>query len=75
MEHQLDTIRRVRAFIDQYNPACDLEVDGGINPVTRKRWWKPGPMCWWQAQRCTAHRTFHGPCLSPGRSVTARCPA
>ena len=37
MEHQLDTIRRVRAFIDQYNPACDLEVDGGINPVTAKK--------------------------------------
>ena len=37
LEHQLDTIRRVRAFIDQYNPACDLEVDGGINPVTAKK--------------------------------------
>ncbi len=37
MEHQLDTIRRVRALIDQYNPACDLEVDGGIDPVTAKK--------------------------------------
>ena len=37
MEHQLDTIRRVRALIDQINPACDLEVDGGINPVTAQK--------------------------------------
>lgn len=34
MEHQLDTIRQVRALIDQYNPACRLEVDGGISPKT-----------------------------------------
>jgi len=30
MESQLDTIREVRAIIDRYNPACELEVDGGI---------------------------------------------
>ena len=34
MESQLDTIRQVRALIDRYNPACDLEVDGGINART-----------------------------------------
>ena len=28
MESQLDTIRQVRAIIDRYNPACELEVDG-----------------------------------------------
>jgi len=27
MDSQLDTIRRVRAIIDRYNPACELEVD------------------------------------------------
>lgn len=31
---QLDTIREVRALIDRYHPACDLEVDGGITPRT-----------------------------------------
>lgn len=31
---QLDTIREVRALIEQYNPACELEVDGGINLET-----------------------------------------
>lgn len=36
MESQLDTIRAVRGFIEKYNPACDLEVDGGIDPVTAK---------------------------------------
>ena len=37
MEHQLDTIREVRAIIDKYHPECELEVDGGITPVTA-RW-------------------------------------
>lgn len=37
LEQQLSTIRRVRALIDQINPSCDLEVDGGINPVTAKK--------------------------------------
>ena len=37
MDSQLNTIRRVREIIDQYNPACDLEVDGGINPETAKQ--------------------------------------
>jgi ribulose-phosphate 3-epimerase len=37
MDSQLPVIRRVRELIDQYNPACDLEVDGGINPVTAKK--------------------------------------
>jgi len=34
MRDQLNTIRRVRALIDSYNPACELEVDGGISPQT-----------------------------------------
>lgn len=34
MESQLDTIREVRQIINQYNPACELEVDGGIKPAT-----------------------------------------
>ena len=34
IEDQLETIRRVRALIQQYNPACELEVDGGISPKT-----------------------------------------
>ncbi len=34
MRDQLDTIRRVRALIDSCNPACELEVDGGISPQT-----------------------------------------
>ena len=37
MPHQLDTVRRVRELIDRYNPACDLEVDGGINPETARQ--------------------------------------
>ena len=37
MEGQLETIRQVRALIDQLNPNCRLEVDGGINPETATR--------------------------------------
>ena len=36
MESQLDTIREVRALIDQYHPGCELEVDGGIDRSTAK---------------------------------------
>ena len=37
LERQLDTIGQVRRLIAQYNPACQLEVDGGINPVTARK--------------------------------------
>jgi ribulose-phosphate 3-epimerase len=30
----LDKIRRARQMIEQINPSCDLEVDGGIDPET-----------------------------------------
>ncbi len=31
---QLPKIRQIRSYIQQYNPACRLEVDGGISPKT-----------------------------------------
>ncbi len=34
MAQQMDTVRAVRALIDRHNPACRLEVDGGIDPDT-----------------------------------------
>ena len=34
MADQMDTVRQVRAIIEKYNPACELEVDGGISPKT-----------------------------------------
>ncbi len=36
MESQIPAIARMRELIDRYNPACDLEVDGGIYPDTAK---------------------------------------
>lgn len=42
MESQLDTIREVRSLIDRYNPACELEVDGGIGPGTAEQVIKAG---------------------------------
>lgn len=37
MERQLETIAQVREIIEQRNPKCLLEVDGGINPETAKK--------------------------------------
>lgn len=37
MADQLDTITQVRSLIRQHNPACRLEVDGGINSDTARR--------------------------------------
>lgn len=34
IEPQLDTIRRVRELIDRVNPACHLEIDGGVTTGT-----------------------------------------
>lgn len=34
MDSQMDTVRAVRQLIDQVNPDCRLEVDGGIDPST-----------------------------------------
>lgn len=34
MTDQLDKIRRIREMLNEVNPACDLEVDGGITPET-----------------------------------------
>jgi len=36
MQHQLETIRQVRRHIARFNPACDLQVDGGIDLHTAK---------------------------------------
>ena len=34
MDSQLETIRQVRAIINQYNPTCELQVDGGVAAKT-----------------------------------------
>ncbi len=34
MEDQLPKIRKIREYIHQHNPACHLEVDGGISAKT-----------------------------------------
>ena len=37
MADQLPKIEAIRRYIQQYQPACDLEVDGGINAQTAKQ--------------------------------------
>ena len=34
MHDQLPKIRQLRAMLDELNPDCDLEVDGGVDPTT-----------------------------------------
>ena len=34
---QPETIAAIRQYIDQYNPDCRLEVDGGIDPTTARQ--------------------------------------
>ena len=34
MHDMLPKIATIRGFIDEQNPACELEVDGGIDPET-----------------------------------------
>ena len=37
MADQLPKIAAIRRHIDQYNPDCRLEVDGGVDPVTARQ--------------------------------------
>ena len=37
MTDQLDKIAAIRKYINQHNPACHLQVDGGIDPQTAKQ--------------------------------------
>ena len=36
MADQMDKVRTLREWIDRRNPGCELEVDGGVDPVTCK---------------------------------------
>jgi len=37
MADQLPKITAIRRYIERYNPSCELEVDGGINPETARQ--------------------------------------
>ena len=52
-----DRIRRLRALIDELNPACELEVDGGIDLQTAPEAVAAGRRCWWRGRRCSRRRT------------------
>lgn len=36
MADLMPKLQAVRSYIDEKNPTCELEVDGGINPETAK---------------------------------------
>ena len=35
MADQMEKVSAIRKWIDERNPGCELEVDGGVDPVTR----------------------------------------
>ena len=36
MADMMPKVRAIRAYIDEKNPGCELEVDGGVNVQTAK---------------------------------------
>ena len=36
MADMMPKVRAIRAYIDEKNPGCELEVDGGVNAQTAK---------------------------------------
>ena len=36
MADMMPKLRQIRQWIDEKNPSCELEVDGGVDPVTCK---------------------------------------
>jgi ribulose-phosphate 3-epimerase len=36
MADMMPKVRQIRGYIDAMNPACELEVDGGVDPATAK---------------------------------------
>ena len=36
MGDMMPKVKAIRGYIDAQNPACELEVDGGINPETAR---------------------------------------
>ncbi len=45
IERSLEKLREARALIDARNPACDLEVDGGVGARTSRASSRPAPTC------------------------------
>ncbi len=37
MEDQLSKITKIREYINEFNPACHLQVDGGVDALTAKK--------------------------------------
>lgn len=53
MADMMPKVSAIRRWIDEKNPGCELEVDGGVDPVTCKTCIAAGAMCWWPAAPST----------------------
>ena len=70
----LTKIRAIRRMIDQLNPRCELEVDGGIDRDTARLVVAAEPACWWQARRFTAiRRAWRQPCAVSASTGNWQC--
>ena len=61
MADQLPKIKKIRGYIDAMHPACELEVDGGVDPAT-------APMC----IRAGANVLVAGSAVYGGGDIEAR---
>lgn len=54
---QMPKVAAIRKLINERNPACELEVDGGVAPDTCRPASTLVPTCWWRAAPSTRRRT------------------
>ena len=58
MADMMPKVQAIRGYIDAMNPACELEVDGGVDPRRLQALHRqPAPTCWWPAPPSIRRRT------------------
>lgn len=57
MADMMPKVRAIRAYIDEKNPGCELEVDGGVNAQTAKVCTAAGATSLSQAARFSRPKT------------------
>ncbi len=67
MADMMPKVRAIRALLDEQNPSCDLEVDGGIDPETAPTAIGAG------ANVLVAGSAVYGAADIPGRIAALRC--
>lgn len=58
MADMMPKVQEIRRYIDAMNPGCELEVDGGVDPLPARSAWPAAQTSWWPGPPCTRRRTF-----------------